>query len=535
MPNRTFDEFMALYNPDGTHPVTVIDAPLGTGRNTSPFIVVRSGPYTVLVNPLPQDEYLDVDLHSFVNGQRGAASVLGMTEGRRHDWKPDTGLTSAGAPAVGTVIVIVGKQGTDKTVAPGCLSAQRKADRAVMAYMVAELARGHGLAAEIQPERGKSRRTSVNVTGPHGLRVTMTFDGNPARGIRPDTYVLSWHGVEDGYRLNPAKFGDVNPYHGHKATDVARGIISLDALLTAKRFASIADGSAFTWSAGATARTRRQACSSRCWTRTSGPRGPCSPLQRRRSASTRARGPRHRRRRRSAIHHRAILTRTPRTGDSTMTSDNERELHTNDAEFAAKARAAAWDAYRDGQVTWLADEHGRIAAIMPEAVARGPRKLGDMDPAERQRVAERAMARVRAELQANAGAIGAVMDAAEAGEPGAVPDPDERNITFTEDDRGNWHEVIPGPRYTAHITAEAWQRGYAVEVDAPGPQDWDCTAYARQHQAYLARLAETQLAYDAAPGTGVTDNDDLFRDDPAAPAWVRAWQGPFTIRITREN
>lgn len=191
-----------------------------------------------------------------------------------------------------------------------------------------------------------------------------------------------------------------------------------------------------------------------------------------------------------------------------MTSDSKRELHTNDAEFAGKARAAAWDAFRDGQVTWLADEHGRIAAIVPEAVARGPRKLGDMDPAERQRVAERAMARVGAELQANAPAISAIMDAAEA---------------------------IPGPRYTAHITAEAWQRDSAVEVDAPGPQDWDCTAYAGQHQAYLATLTETQLAYDAAPGTGVTDNDDLFRDDPAAPAWVRTWQGPFTIRITREN
>lgn len=244
MTAKTFDEFMALYNPDGTHPVTEIDAPLGTGRNTSPFIVVRSGPYTVLVNPLPQDEYLDVDLHSFVNGQRGAASVLGMTEGRRHDWKPDTGLTSAGAPAVGTVIVIVGEQGTNETVAPGCLSAQRKADRAVMAGMVAELARGHGLSPVVTGEQHGSRRTSVDVTGPHGLRLAVEFRGSSPQS-EPDTYVLSWHGVEDGYRLNPAKFGDVNPYHGHKATDVARGIISLDALLT-RRFASIADGSAFT-------------------------------------------------------------------------------------------------------------------------------------------------------------------------------------------------------------------------------------------------------------------------------------------------
>jgi hypothetical protein len=38
--------------------------------------------------------------------------------------------------------------------------------------------------------------------------------------------------------------GSVNPYHGHKATDVARGFRALYWLLE-RRFASIADGSAF--------------------------------------------------------------------------------------------------------------------------------------------------------------------------------------------------------------------------------------------------------------------------------------------------
>jgi hypothetical protein len=90
-----------------------------------------------------------------------------------------------------------------------------------------------------------------------------------------------------------------------------------------------------------------------------------------------------------------------------------------------------------------------------------------------------------------------------------------------------------GPRYRAHITPETWQHGDAVEVDAPGPQDWDCTAFARQNVHYMARLAEAERADLLTAGTKVTDNDDVFKDDPAAPAWVHAWQGPFTIQITR--
>jgi hypothetical protein len=90
-----------------------------------------------------------------------------------------------------------------------------------------------------------------------------------------------------------------------------------------------------------------------------------------------------------------------------------------------------------------------------------------------------------------------------------------------------------GPRYMAHFTAEAWQRDQAVEVDPLGPAHWDCTRYARQHAGYLAALSEVRhespLHHD-----GVLDNDDVFRNDPAAPEWVRYWRGPFTIRITMD-
>lgn len=88
--------------------------------------------------------------------------------------------------------------------------------------------------------------------------------------------------------------------------------------------------------------------------------------------------------------------------------------------------------------------------------------------------------------------------------------------------------VQAGLRFTAHFTPEAWQGGQAVEVDPQGPQDWDCTEFAMLHHGYVQDLAgRGDLA------EGVTDGDDLFREDPAAPAWVGAWRGPFTITIRR--
>ncbi len=89
----------------------------------------------------------------------------------------------------------------------------------------------------------------------------------------------------------------------------------------------------------------------------------------------------------------------------------------------------------------------------------------------------------------------------------------------------------PPPRYTAHITAEAWQDDQAVEVDAPGPQERDCTEFARWERRYLNEMAEQHGEQNGE----VLDGDDLFASDPAAPGWVAAWTGPFTIRIKRST
>jgi hypothetical protein len=128
----------------------------------------------------------------------------------------------------------------------GVLSERRKDDRALMAGHVAGLARMHGLSARIHPEKRGTRRTAVDLAGSHGLSVTVAFDGNSPHRLDGgwDTYVLSWHGVEEGWRLHPDRFRSVNSYHGHKATDVVHGFTALQDLLR-WRFATIADGSAF--------------------------------------------------------------------------------------------------------------------------------------------------------------------------------------------------------------------------------------------------------------------------------------------------
>ena len=55
-----------------------------------------------------------------------------------------------------------------------------------------------------------------------------------------------------------------------------------------------------------------------------------------------------------------------------------------------------------------------------------------------------------------------------------------------------------------------------------------CDRVGSANQDYLDRI---MAARDVDPADEALDTDDVFQDDPAAPQWVRDWQGPFTIRI----
>jgi hypothetical protein len=85
-------------------------------------------------------------------------------------------------------------------------------------------------------------------------------------------------------------------------------------------------------------------------------------------------------------------------------------------------------------------------------------------------------------------------------------------------------------RFTAHFTPEAWIKDNATEVDAEGPQEWDCTEFAYANYGYTLRVIE-----GAGFGIAGIDNDDVFKSDPAAPQWVRDWKGPFTITVRAEG
>ena len=125
------------------------------------------------------------------------------------------------------------------------LTSRRKADREEMARQVYDLAEKYGLTAVINHIASPAgfRQVDVALAGPHGLALTVRFNGRPAH-LNMDVYVLSWHGVNDGVRLHPGMFGSVNSHHGGKATDVAHGFDQLVRILR-ERFGVIRNGSAF--------------------------------------------------------------------------------------------------------------------------------------------------------------------------------------------------------------------------------------------------------------------------------------------------
>lgn len=127
------------------------------------------------------------------------------------------------------------------------LTERRKADRAVMAAHVADLARMHGLTAEVAPGLG-ARELCVKLAGPHTLGLTVRFRGDTPQ-CEPDTYVLSWHmrpwaDEGKGWAMNPRVFSGVSSYGGDKATEVANGYRELCELLS-NRFAHIMGRTAF--------------------------------------------------------------------------------------------------------------------------------------------------------------------------------------------------------------------------------------------------------------------------------------------------
>lgn len=90
------------------------------------------------------------------------------------------------------------------------------------------------------------------------------------------------------------------------------------------------------------------------------------------------------------------------------------------------------------------------------------------------------------------------------------------------------------PRLHCRFTPQAWVSDYAIEVDSRGPREWDTS------DTHLAEV----LAWHASRGPASVEEfwrevygssyaSDSLRDDPAAPDWVRQWDGPFEVDVTQ--
>jgi hypothetical protein len=123
------------------------------------------------------------------------------------------------------------------------LTERRKADREIMAQQVFDMAFDLGASAAMILPGFNPREICVHIETPQGLRLSVNFNGkSPQR--KPDTYVLSWHmGHDATAKLAPA-FGDVNPHHWRKSTDVVHGYAALLELLR-RRLGQVLDGTAF--------------------------------------------------------------------------------------------------------------------------------------------------------------------------------------------------------------------------------------------------------------------------------------------------
>jgi hypothetical protein len=86
-------------------------------------------------------------------------------------------------------------------------------------------------------------------------------------------------------------------------------------------------------------------------------------------------------------------------------------------------------------------------------------------------------------------------------------------------------------RYLARIDPQAWVHDYAMSVDPPGETTWDCTDFIAKLPNWCKNATREKIDQGIQLRGYFLDRDDVVAADPAAPAWVRGWSGPFTITI----
>lgn len=83
------------------------------------------------------------------------------------------------------------------------------------------------------------------------------------------------------------------------------------------------------------------------------------------------------------------------------------------------------------------------------------------------------------------------------------------------------------PRYIATFIPQmtiSWFGSDAYPADPKGDTMWDCTDFLKS--AYTAAEVEEIVAEEV--GSELTDS---VRTDPAAPEWIREWDGPYEVLV----
>lgn len=74
-------------------------------------------------------------------------------------------------------------------------------------------------------------------------------------------------------------------------------------------------------------------------------------------------------------------------------------------------------------------------------------------------------------------------------------------------------------RCVAHFQPRGVVDGQECQVNIEGPAQWDCTVFALQHRSEMHGFPD-QYGW-------CSDYRGMLKSDPAAPQWIRDWQGPY--------
>ncbi len=83
--------------------------------------------------------------------------------------------------------------------------------------------------------------------------------------------------------------------------------------------------------------------------------------------------------------------------------------------------------------------------------------------------------------------------------------------------------------HKATFIPQAWVNDYAIRTDPEEETEWVISQEAlAEWRSYAKRqfIDEAELYEE-------TRHNDSFKDDPAAPEWVRLWHGPFEVEVEK--